>query len=116
MTTATLIIKTSTGNPTYNLPAIMKSAWAAYDKYNCLGDRSRFKFNRVFFASMLAATWQEAHAEMKAAKLAALPQADKANRRAKLESSLAGLDYLPSGMNVSRRAAAIQSEIASLAA
>jgi len=110
----TNLINTTTG--TFNLSAIMQQAWQSYDKHNCLGDRSRFKFNRVFFAQMLSATWAEARKEMEAAKLAALPVAEKATRRAKLESNLAALNFLPLGMNASRRAATIKSDLAALAA
>jgi len=110
----TNLINTTTG--TYNLSEIMRQAWESYDRINCLGDRSRFKFNRVFFAQMLSATWAEAHSEMEAAKLAALPVAEKTARRSELESNLAALNFLPLGMNVSRRAAAIKSNLASLAA
>ncbi len=111
-----ILVTTSPAGHSYDTAAIMRAAWAAYDRVNCGGDRKRFKFNRVFFAQMLAAMWKQAREQMETAKLAALPVGDKATRRTELQNQLTRLNYLPVGMNASRRAAVLKDKISQLAA
>jgi len=109
-------------NGKFNRPAIAHAAWRAIaDHYGPKGGNYRTQEEAANRAAVLSygftKAWEKAHAEKaQADQNAAIPADEKAKRIASMEREIAGLIYLPLGMNAATRRAKLQTQIKQLAA